>query len=64
MANHTVKPLLPNANSLAESTANWMERMSDVRAVNKKNIQVRAYYDLLRFMKVQGLTQSSFNSSA
>ena len=63
MMSNTIDPMLPNAASLAEATDGFMERLSEVRALNKKHIQVRAYYDLLRFMKGQGLTQSSFNSS-
>lgn len=59
-----IRPLLPNAECLTESTLGFMERLSEVRAVNKKHYQVRAYYDLLRFMKGQGLTQSSFDSTS
>jgi len=33
----------------------FMERMQDVRALNKKYLQKKAFYDLLKFMKDEGL---------
>lgn len=32
-----------------------MERMSEVRALNKKYLQKKAFFDLLKFMKDEGL---------
>jgi hypothetical protein len=32
-----------------------MERMQEVRALNKKYLQKKAFYDLLKFMKDEGL---------
>ena len=52
MVQHTLVPMLPNDQSLTYATDGFMERLSEVRAINKKHVQVRAYYDLLRFMKV------------
>ena len=63
MVANTLGPLIPNQGSLDEAVNGFMERLSEVRALNKKHIQVRAYYDLLRFMKSQGLTYSSFDCS-
>ena len=63
MVSNTIRPMLPNEESLTDQTMGFMERLSEVRAINKKNIQVRAYYDLLRFMKASGLTYSSYNLS-
>lgn len=64
MASNTIEPLLPNDLCLTEATDGFMERLSEVRAINKKHVQVKAYYDLLRFMKSQGVVQSSFDSTA
>ena len=55
MASTKIQPLLPNEMCLSEATNGFMERLSEVRAINKKHVQVRAYYDLLRFMKNQGV---------
>ena len=38
-----------------------MERMQDVRALNKKYLQKKAFYDLLKFMKDEGL-RSNFQT--
>ena len=38
MTASTVRPLLPQAESLADATAGFMERLSEVRALNKKHI--------------------------
>lgn len=32
-----------------------MERLEEVRAMNKKYLQKKAFYDLLRYMKDEGL---------
>lgn len=38
MSANTVRPLLPNQASLADATEGFMERLSEVRAINKKHI--------------------------
>ncbi len=38
-----------------------MERLQDVRALNKKYLQKKAFYDLLKFMKDEGL-RSNFQT--
>lgn len=39
--------------------AGFFERLADVRAVNKKHIQKRAFYDLLRYFKNQGIRSTT-----
>ena len=51
--------MFPTNASLVEAINGFMERLQDVRAADKKHIQVRAYYDLLKYMKVQGLRTSA-----
>jgi hypothetical protein len=41
----------PSANVFEDAMAGFFERLADVRAINKKHIQKRAYYDLLRYFK-------------
>lgn len=50
----------PTAQVFEDAMGGFFERLADVRAVNKKHIQKRAYYDLLRYFKDQGIrsTQS------
>ena len=54
-----LKPLLPSNTTLVDVTNSFMERLQEVRAANKKFIQVRAFYDLLKYMKTQGLRTST-----
>lgn len=37
-----------------------MERLQEVRALNKKYLQKKAFYDLLKFLKDEGL-RSNFS---
>jgi hypothetical protein len=41
----------PSAGVFEDAMAGFFERLADVRAINKKHIQKRAYYDLLRYFK-------------
>ena len=43
--------LWPTAQTFEDTMTGFFERLADVRAVNKKYIQKRAYYDLLRYFK-------------
>lgn len=38
MASTKIEPLLPNEMSLTEATNGFMERLSEVRAINKKHV--------------------------
>ena len=46
-----LKPLFPSHDGVCDAIEGFMERLKDVRASNKKFIQVKAFYDLLRYMK-------------
>lgn len=45
----------PDATSVTQSISGFFERLQEVREINKKNIQKRAYYDLLKYLKDQGM---------
>jgi len=45
----------PSCLTIQNAIAGFMERMQDVRALNKKYLQKKAFYDLLKFMKDEGL---------
>jgi len=48
-------PYWPSCTNLQEVIDIFMARMIDVRALNKKNVQKRAFYDLMSYMKDEGL---------
>ena len=50
-----LKPLLPCHDGISDAIEGFMERLKDVRDSNKKFIQIKAFYDLLRYMKQQGI---------
>lgn len=50
-----ILPYWPAWNSLEETIGGFMERLGEVRAINKKYLQKKAFYDLLSFMKGEGL---------
>ena len=57
-----LEPKWPDCLSLENMISSLFERLKIVRDVNKKHIQRRAFIDLLKFMKEQGL-QHNFQSS-
>lgn len=50
-----IRSVWPTATVFEEAMGGFFERLADVRAVNKKHIQKRAFYDLLRYFKSQGI---------
>ena len=46
-----IRNVWPLSTNLDSAMNGFFERLADVRAINKKHIQKRAYYDLLRFFK-------------
>lgn len=54
-----IKSVWPTAQVFEDSMAGFFERLADVRAVNKKHIQKRAFYDLLRYFKNQGIRSTT-----
>jgi hypothetical protein len=50
-----IMPFWPSCNNIQEAVDVFMTRMADVRALNKKNPQKRAFYDLMTYMKDEGL---------
>lgn len=52
------EPKWPDALAVEDMTAVLFERLKVVRDVNKRHIQRRAFIDLLKYMKEQGLTHN------
>lgn len=61
MAKTKIIPSLPYTGNIQESVNMFMERLVEVRALNKKHIQKKAFYDLHRYMKGEGL-RSNFQA--
>ncbi len=50
-----LEPKWPDCLSIENVISGLFERLKIVRDINKKHIQRRAFIDLLKFMKDQGL---------
>jgi hypothetical protein len=59
---HMLEPKWPDCLSIENMISGLFERLKIVRDINKKHIQRRAFIDLLKFMKEQGL-QHNFQSN-
>ena len=61
LENTKVLPFWPSCLTVQNAIAGFFERLQDVRALNKKYLQKKAFYDLLKFMKDEGL-RSNFQT--
>lgn len=55
---HMLEPKWPDCMAVENMTSVLFERLKIVREINKKHIQRRAFIDLLKYMKEQGLTHN------